>query len=177
MLKERTLRRIEIASNITILVCGVLAALLFAGQLRVFVARGNSSMDSGVLKPGSTLSLQGVDWAASDRTLLLVLSTHCRFCTQSLPFYATLTDDRTRFQRLRMIAALPEALEVARDYLMRADVRVDRIVRVKPSAIRISGTPTLILVGRDGTVRKIWAGRLSAARQSQVVRYLATAPR
>src|SRR5690349_12890900 len=91
-------KKVETVANISIIIVAVVATAvlvknhLFKPRLAPPVARPAAPGPS-VPATGSQLSISGVDWAASDRTLLVVVSTGCHFCSESAPFYQRLTQE------------------------------------------------------------------------------------
>jgi hypothetical protein len=102
-------------------------------------------------------------------SLVFVLSTECRFCAASAPFYQRLTTDLLPKLggRIQTVARLPEDLVRSRDYLERQlGVRLDRIESgITPG---VPGTPTLMLTDRTGKVVAAWVGMLPVADEEQV---------
>ncbi|MGI8638607.1 MAG: hypothetical protein ACR2MG_01425 [Pyrinomonadaceae bacterium] len=78
-------KKIQTVSNIAI----IIVALLFGGVLvnRYFFSASAPKpvavAESEVIKIGTKLPLPDVDWSKSDKNLVLVLSTSCRYCTES----------------------------------------------------------------------------------------------
>jgi thiol-disulfide isomerase/thioredoxin len=110
--------------------------------------------------------IDGIDYSSSEQTLVMFLASTCRYCTESAPFYADLVQKRDP-RRLRLIAVGPEPAGVLHDYLQRHAVTVDSVASVAPDAIKARGTPTLVLVDRNGRVRAQWIGALRG-RERQV---------
>ena len=81
--------RLEIGTNVVVLI----VALLVIGILvkNYFGTSPNRPTDSGLKKGISFGPLaDSVNFTASPKTLLLFLSTHCKYCEKSLPFYSVL---------------------------------------------------------------------------------------
>jgi thiol-disulfide isomerase/thioredoxin len=140
-----------------------------------FVRAGDrqSSVSANQPKPASEridrrVSLPGVDWSKSEKTLLMFLNTHCGFCKQSEPFYHRLSSQVTDHQKLRIIALFPERLEESKEYLDCAGITVDDIKQAAPDSVKIKGTPTLVLVDKNGIAKNGWIGALSPAQEAEV---------
>jgi len=108
--------------------------------------------------------LPGVDWSKNEKTLVVAISSSCHFCTESAAFYR---DIRAR-TRIHTIAVLPQSVNEGRNYLNNLGVQVDEVLQAPLSSIDVSGTPTLILVGRDGTVIRTWLGKLPPELEKEV---------
>jgi len=118
------------------------------------------------IEPGTKISLSGIDWSKSDRTLLLALSTTCHFCTESAPFYKTLQQQKR--DNVRLLALFPQPLLDSRTYLDGLGLNVDEVVQSPLNSVGASGTPTLLLIDNQGTVINSWVGKLSDAAAEEV---------
>ena len=126
---------------------------------------------------GERITEVPVDYKSSDRTLLFVLSSRCRFCTASLPFYKDLLVRSEQRQRTRMIAVGNEKASVLSEYLGGAGLAFDTVIALREDvALKTRGTPTLILVDRNGVVRGFWEGLLSAEREKDVLKAISNGP-
>jgi hypothetical protein len=117
---------------------------------------------------GEQVEVPGVAFGDREQTLLLVTQKGCRFCDQSMPFYKELGADQGVAARTRVVLLAPDPDEVTREELAKYGVRVDQVVRVPLGRLKVRGTPTAILVGRDGVVSGVWTGLLDEARQAEV---------
>ena len=103
----------------------------------------------------------------ADRALLVVLSTKCRFCTESASFYARLTEKR--FDNIVFVFA--ESSSAGEEYLKGLDLwrPATRIARLNLTEIGVTATPTLILLDRGGKVLDSWIGKLDETRERDVI--------
>lgn len=76
---------------------------------------------------GTQLELAGVSWQA-DKSVVLVLSTTCGFCTASAPFYRRLTSV-TEASGARSLAVFPQSVSEVERYLASAGIAVDASAR------------------------------------------------
>lgn len=162
-------KKIELLANIAIIVVAVLLSVVLVRRYVLPASPRPDAVESMQIKPGTKLSLPDVDWGRSDRTLLLVLSTDCRFCTESAPFYQRLAQEQARRGGPGLIAVLPQGEGEARKYLSDLGIRVDEIRRATPKDISVKGTPTLILVDRAGSVVESWVGKLPPDKEAEVL--------
>ena len=103
-------------------------------------------------------------------TLILYLSSNCRYCTESLPFYKTMAaapDDR--HYRVRAIGREPA--ESLKKYLTDAGVTADSVGSIGNRQLKFSATPTIVLVDGTNKVVNAWVGLLRN-REAEVVRAL-----
>ncbi len=156
-------KKIEVAANIGIVVVALLAAGFF---VKSHFARPPEPRQT--IPIGSKLEIKGVDWGAKRATLVLALSTNCRYCTESAPFYRELTKN-AKDKQVRTIAIFPQPVQDASAYLKNEDMQVDEIRQTPLSAIQITGTPTLLLIDSKGTVQGVWIGKLPAEKEKDVL--------
>lgn len=163
-------KKIELLANIAIIaVALLLGAVLVNRYLLSDSKQPNIVESSRKIKPGTVLSLAGVEWGKSQRTLLMALSTTCRYCTESAPFYQKLVNERARYPNARVVAVFPQVIEEAQKYLDEHGVKVDEVRQAAPAEIGVSGTPTLILVSPTGVVVESWVGKLPSAKEVEVL--------
>ncbi len=159
----RVAKGIETAANIGIVIVALLAA--------VFMAKSHFASSVQPRQPipiGSKIEVKDITWTASRATLVLALSTTCRFCTESAPFYRELTK-YAKERNIRTIAILPQPLNEASTYLSNENVRVDEIRQNELSAVHVTGTPTLLLIDSKGTVQGSWIGKLPEQSEKDVL--------
>lgn len=147
-----------------------LAVLLVGLVIQRFHLRsGGAAMDAPAIRPGKQIRLEDVNWAGSAMTVVLGLSTECRYCTASLPFYGQLSSyAMSRPAAFSLIAVLPESVDEARAYFLKHGVSVGSIRQTDLRSLGIFSTPTLLLVDRAGRVDNLWIGQLSEDEQRKV---------
>lgn len=111
-----------------------------------------------------------MDWSKNGQTLVLAISTQCHFCKESTPFYRRLEQEVGK--RIKIIAALPQPVADAEQYLKGEGVRVDQVKQISPMALGVRGTPTMLLVNSGGVVTRVWSGKLPPEEQDQVLSIL-----
>lgn len=162
--------RIQLAANVAIIIVALLTSAVLAKRY-LLGGTGGGRPDPHIAA-GTTLSLPGVDWAGAEKTLLLTLSTDCRFCTESAPFYRRLAASTAGRTDVRLVALLPQSPGESREYLSRHGVEVREVIQARPGSLGVAGTPTLILVNKSGSVIKSWVGRLPEGEESEVMAHL-----
>lgn len=163
-------KRVEFLSNIGIIVVAILLGVVLVTRYLLPPSPKSEAADVAQIKPGIKLSLPGLDWGKSDRTLLMVLSTSCHFCTESTPFYQQLAQQKVGRSDVRLIAVLPQSIGEAQQYLGAHGISVDEIRQSVPGAIYARATPTLITVDKTGSVIQSWVGKLPAEKEAEVMR-------
>jgi hypothetical protein len=160
-------KRLEQLANVAIIV----VALLLGGVLvrRYLLPPAESPQAQARIQPGTKLSVPGVEWGKNERTLLLVLSTSCHFCTESSPFYRRLAQEKAQRGGVGLVAVLPQSVGESQKYLNDLGVFVDDIKQARLDAVQVRGTPTLIMADRTGTVVESWEGKLPAEAEGEVL--------
>lgn len=126
-----------------------------------------------IVPPGTALPVAGVDWRAHRQSVVLVLSTRCSYCGDGAPFYRRLAESAAS-QGFQLVAVFPEAVEESRKYLEGLGVPIAQVKRGGPEVLKlVKGTPTLLLVDREGKVERAWRGRLRSDREEQILAALA----
>ncbi|MGB7923564.1 MAG: hypothetical protein WCF57_10000 [Pyrinomonadaceae bacterium] len=165
------LKKTELLANIAVI---VVALLLGVVLVKRYLLTGNEAAPAARrvdprIPAGTKASLPDVDWAKNGQTLLLVLSSDCRYCTASAPFYQRLADATAGRPDIHLIAIFPQAVEEGQKYLDDLGVSIKEIRQELPGNTGAGGTPTLILVDAHGIVKKSWVGQLSAPEESEVL--------
>jgi hypothetical protein len=130
-------------------------------------AIAGNAVEAGIV--GKSISLPDTDWKRGDQTLVLVLSTGCHFCTESASFYKELVQKRAKQGNTRLVAVLPQPVDASRKYLSDLGIAVDDVRQLPPNSLGVRGTPTLLLVNKDGVVTDSWRGKLSPDKELEVM--------
>lgn len=168
----KTLSKIvEISSNIAIVMIAVLLGYFIINRslMSPEISASKPITQAGVAKPGAKLEMSVIDWSKSERNLLIVLSTKCHFCSESMSFYQRLIERNAQDKSLRIIAALPQEVDEATKYLSEHKVMVDEVVKADPGEATVRGTPTILLVNKDGVVLQTWVGKLPLEKENEVL--------
>jgi peroxiredoxin len=111
--------------------------------------------------------LPGVRYQESTGTIVLYLRSTCSFCTNSMPFYRTLSERAGVSKGVRLVAVSPEDRSRLSDYIQAHQLRVDEAVTF--SGARVP-TPTLVLVDTTGVIRGAWVGQQEPSGENEIVR-------
>ncbi len=177
MKTNKLIRRVHLAASVaSIITCIVVTgfALLVVADL-IRNGSGPQTAPRADRRPPLTaesLASLDLDWKASDRTLLLALHKGCGYCRDSAPFYRRLAQTVAAGASAKLVAVLPHELGVSREYLSGADIPVAEVRQAELGTLGIRGTPTLVLVNREGMVTDTWVGKLSSAQESEVLERL-----
>jgi hypothetical protein len=157
-------RRLEIISNIVV----ILGVLLF-GTLMIRDRLPERS--SPGIRPGDQLGrLPGYSWNSYPRTLLMAMRMDCQYCERSIPFYQKLAWlERDKRLSAHLLAVFPSQMASARAYAQVHQLVFQIVGEVDLSMLRITGTPTLVLVDPGGRALKVWVGQMTAAQEAEVI--------
>ena len=162
-------KRAEVAANVAIVVVAVLLVAVLTKQ-HLFPAPGGNPAERPasrqVLRSGDPVVLADVDWRKNGKTLLLVVSTTCHFCTRSGPFYQRLVKDHGDAQ---LVALVPQTASEGMGYLKQLGVDIGDVRQVSLKSLGVSGTPALILVDGGGKVADAWTGALPPDKEEEVI--------
>jgi hypothetical protein len=156
-------KRIELVAN----ACIIVVALVICGALvKRFLLKPATASEVPGVAVGTKINLSDVDWAKNGKTLLVVLSTNCKFCSASAPFYQHIL---SKAESTKLVAVLPQNVEQSREYLKALNVPIGNVKQASPNALGVSATPTLILVDSAGLVTGSWVGQLSANKEVELL--------
>jgi thiol-disulfide isomerase/thioredoxin len=158
-------KKLEMAANLAILVVVLLLGYVVID--RYLVHKSPTAVRS--IQVGEKVPLTDVDWQRNRRTLVVVLQKGCHFCSESAEFYQKLAREAEHSGKVHLMAVLPQASQEATDYLNEIGVPITDIRQAKPGAVKVRGTPTLLLVGNSGVVERVWVGKLPADKESEVL--------
>lgn len=165
-------QKIEVASNIAIIVVALLLGGVLVNRYFFSSAAQPASLESKEIKVGAKLPIADIDWSGSDKTLVLALSTVCRYCTESAPFYQKLAGQRAERGEVRLVVVTPQSVDEARRYLSEHNVAVDEIRQASLNSINVRGTPTIITADKNGAVTRSWTGKLPPEKETEVMKYV-----
>lgn len=163
------MRRLEAISQIALIaVCAIAGTVL----VRDHLLRPRSRTEPRTLA-GQKLSLPGVNWDARG-AILLVISSRCRYCVESLPLYRRISELRSHSPaRIRIVTVAADPPGQIRRFLAEQGVASDQVVSAAPGSIGVRGTPTVLVVDSHGRVRESFTGRLSPDAEARLLNLVA----
>ena len=102
------------------------------------------------------------------RTVVIIERAECAFCRASMPFYSKLVrtaDDAG----VEVVSVTSDDKAAHQRYLDANKVRMDRIIQLKDTPLKVSGTPTLIVLDQSKTVLGAWVGQLTSDDEDRVL--------
>lgn len=162
--------KLDTIANIAIIIVCVIASAVL---VRNFFFQDRQPAGPPMVEKGDRLEALPAELpAGADRTLVLALSPQCGFCTQSMPFYKRLVDERNqKGSKVKVVAAVgqPDALPTEQAALTSAGVTPDALIDLDFMAMKINGTPTVLLVDNKGKVLDVWFGKLTEGDEKKVL--------
>jgi hypothetical protein len=159
--------KIEVAANIVVILLAVVIGTVFIRDRFATPAPQSSEVKAG----DKLLGLDGWNWGAHDRTLVLVLRKGCHFCEDSAPFYQRLVaKQELDAQNTAIVAVFPDNADAVKEVVQSEGLAVQALAGVPLEKLKVPGTPTLLLVDRNGTVLNAWMGMLSPKQELEVMR-------
>ena len=161
--------KLDTIANIAIIIVCVIASVVL---VRNFFFQPGPAGPPMVEKGDRLEALQAELPAGADRTLVLALSPQCGYCTESMPFYKRLVDERNqKGSNVKVVAAVgqPEALQPEQASLTSAGVTPDALIDLDFQTLKINGTPTVLLVDGKGKVLDVWFGKLTEGDEKKVL--------
>ena len=117
----------------------------------------------------ATLVINGINWADSDRTVLVALAKECKYCSESAEFYRRLAAGVASQTNTRLMAVFSEKESEAETYLKQLDVPIKELRYVSLPSLGIRSVPTLVILDRNGVVTDMWMGKLSPLEEKALM--------
>ncbi len=183
---KNAFRRIQMLANLAIILIAILLSVITVKQftsptdaadsssgprrIPATAAEPNPNPNAAAEKispVGKPIPIDGLD-VQNKRSLVLYLSTKCRYCTESAPFYKRLLEEN-KSKGISVVAVLPQSVEESREYLKEHGVQIDEIKQSSLQSIGVRATPTILLTDESGVVTDSWVGKLQPDREEQVI--------
>jgi len=130
-------------------------------------AVGNPTPPARIAAGDRLEPIAGVDLTASPRTLVMAIQSSCHFCSESMAFYTELS--RRKGASTRLVVVAPDDPATAKQYVTSHGFSPDAIATSDLPGMKVAGTPTLLLVNPSGVIERVWMGKLTAAREKEVL--------
>lgn len=117
---------------------------------------------------GRTISVSGVDFSRSNKTLLLFLQQDCGVCIESLPFYKQLAHSFQDSVNVRLVLITPNQPELADNFFQKEGLRFETVIQARNGELGVKFSPTLILADAGGVVHGSWIGQLSPQQETEI---------
>ena len=164
--------RLRVAAQVAfIIICMLLTGISLKSwrkqrrTIREQEQRENRQLGSIV---GLQLSMPGIDWSKSQRSVVIVMSTACHFCTASSDFYKRLVAMASQ-NHVAVVAVFPQSPKDISEYLNRVKVPISTIRQMPLADLHTVATPTLMTVDSRGQVTHVWIGKLQPSSEAEVI--------
>ena len=181
---KKAFRRIQMSANLAIILIAVLLSLITIkhftsptdptasgeGPRRIPATAAEpkpNTITEKISPIGKPIPIDGLN-LRNQKSLVLYLSTKCRYCTESAPFYKRLLKE-INAKGISVVAVLPQSVEESREYLKEHGVQIDAVKQSSLQSIGVRSTPTLLLTNASGIVTDSWVGKLRPDREEQVI--------
>jgi thioredoxin-related protein len=159
---KRAARKIEVGANVAIIIVALAIVVVFARSYKSNQSRPHQ------IGTGTQFGLKDMSGQGNGKSMVLVSSTTCHFCSESAGFYRELVGHCQR-QHVHTVAVFPQPTNAAQSYLADKRVAVDEVRQSSLSNIEVTGTPTLLLIDKKGIVQSVWVGKLSEDREREIL--------
>ena len=167
--KSKVRGYLEAASTVAVLLAAIAVMVSLAAMY--FKPTAGPQLRPGIEKGEPLAHLPGFNFGESERALLIVISTSCGYCDESIPFYRQLAEARQGGGRgVRLVAVLPESEMEVKRYMQQRQLDMAAVPAVDLKALKVAGTPILILVDGGGRVIDFWVGKLSQDTEQQLLK-------
>src|SRR5437016_6582591 len=142
--------KLEPATNILI----ILVLLLIVGTY----AKGKFGHRDGELSVGERIAAPGgYDWHSHPQTLVVAVRKGCVYCEHSYPLYRRLDSLEHESQlKAHMLVVMPDDTASGADLLASQRISSQSVSNTPLNNIKVSGTPTLLLVDANGRLLQSW---------------------
>lgn len=162
--------KLDTIANIAIIVVCIIASVVL---VRNYFFTPKPPGAPPIAEKGDQLpALQAALPAGTESALVLVVSPTCHFCTESIPFYKRLVDERNKKgSPVKVVVAVPAAEARDQEAKMFADagIQPDAVVPVSFRDIKVNGTPTILHVDNQGKVLGVWEGKQEAGGEKKIL--------
>jgi hypothetical protein len=161
---------LEVTTNIIVLLVALVVLGNFAWVHLTKETNQPSPLGGGLRKGGAFSPIPSVDYAKSPQTLVLALSSRCDHCNESIPFFKQLIAANTgKGDSTRIVAVFPEKAEEVWAYIAQEQLNLIPIPGIDYKALNLPGTPSTILINREGKILNFWIGKPSKDVEKEIM--------
>lgn len=164
---------LETVTNIAIILLCIIASTVL---VRNFFFANKPAPRPNEVKAGDSIeAVKSILPAGSQKALVVAISPTCGYCTQSMPFYKRLMEERDKKgSPVKIVGAVPapEAKAPEEQHMNAAGLKFDSLADISFSSIKVPATPTVLLVDGTGKVEQVWVGKLDEKGEKQVLAVL-----
>lgn len=169
---------LEVGTNVAVLLAAMTVVAVFGVSLlsgkNAQAKKESTKPTQSQLQTGQILpQLNGIDYTAAPRTLMIMMSTKCKFCLASVPFYRQISEmGETKGGSLHVVAAFPNSSEGVVQFAAENHFPLEAVANLNLDEVGLRYTPTLVLVDKSGTILNTWVGQLTPEGEKNVLERL-----
>jgi len=152
-------KKLESLTNVAIIVIAILFGTVLVSKY-VLSDHAAATPKLNGIAANKKFNLREIDWSKSEKNLVVAFSTNCRFCIESTAFYEQMANRKAERSKVRLIVVSPQPVDEVQRFFRERRITIDEFVQAPLSDISVNGTPTLVLVDREGLVKDSWVGKL-----------------
>ena len=113
--------------------------------------------------------IAGLDFTQSDKTLVLAISSECKFCRASAPLYRQLRERSEHNKAVKLVMIHPSSDSTFGEFSRQNGLGEVSVFPADFEDLKLIRTPALVLVNRGGRIQKVWIGKLSEKQEAEVL--------
>jgi hypothetical protein len=145
---------IELGANIVIAVAILMVAIAVVRRY-AFPPVNPGSLPR--ISRGERLNVPNINWDQNEKTVVFFLMKDCKYCESSAPLYRQLIEEASK-RNVKRLAILPNSVEEGRKYIQYLGLPIENVQTGSLLSYKIPGTPSVLFVDSQGTVRSVWIG-------------------
>lgn len=164
---------LEVTTNIVVLLLSLLVVGSFASKF--FTTDQPLRPQLGLQRGSGLVQLPGHSYGDSPRNLLIVLSTTCGYCSESVPFYNEVLKTQSSIDKdVRAYAIFPNTSAEVQDFVQEKQLSTEVVTGVDLKLLKVSATPTVILTDERGKIIDFWIGKLSEQDEQRIIQAISS---
>lgn len=167
-MSEAAIRRWELAAYGVVIVVALIPGSTAIEQ-RLMRSACPAPARTTTMAKAAPFGIPGVDWKANENTLLLALSTTCRYCEESAGFYRTLLANRDLTSKVHIVAVFPQPVGDSERFLVSHGLSGLQAKQAMLWQMGVSATPTAMLIDASGNIVESWVGKLKPAQEAALI--------
>jgi hypothetical protein len=114
--------------------------------------------------------LPGYSWNSNQKTLVIAIREGCPYCDASMPFYRQLGEqERSARLRAHVLVVMPDGAASGSRFLSKENVGIQAVFGQRLGALKVLGTPTVLLLDSSGHIEREWIGELTPSGEKDVM--------
>lgn len=155
--------KIEIGTNLLIILVVVLIGGSYV-KARYDHYRSSLSVGDQIKSP------IGYNWRHHETTLVVAVRKGCIYCERSYPLYRKLDGlEHDGHLKAHMLVVMPDDPTSGAELLRLQGITGQSVLNTPLNQMKVSGTPTLLLVDADGRLLRSWVGELDSSKADALV--------